>query len=78
MKKDEFSTNDKGIERLLLEASQPKPTPERVESPEFFTGRQFAMGGLGQSLRGWFTATARMATKKPSSPLSQVTKAFES
>lgn len=47
-------------------ASQPKPTPERSNSPEdnFFTRRQFAMGGPGWQQRG-IPASGTYEEKRP-------------
>lgn len=47
-------------------ASQPKPTPERSNSPEdnFFTRRQFAMGGPGWQQRG-IPASGAYEEKRP-------------
>eukprot|EP00435_Cladocopium_sp_Y103_P012861 s2477_g3.t1 len=47
-------------------ASQPKPTPERSNSPEdnFFTRRQFAMGGPGWQQRG-IPASGTYDEKRP-------------
>lgn len=52
--------------RRAKAASQPKPTPERSNSPEFFTGRQFATGGVGWQQRGIPAAGSYDEMKRPS------------